>query len=142
MPGEHSGGESQSPEAVVGAFIAAIEERQLERALQFMAPDVEYDNVPLPVVHGHQGVREFLAPFIENSSAVQFEVHRQLAAGDTVMNERTDRFEMPTGMMEIPVVGVWEVQRGKITLWRDYFDISSVTGQGAGGADAPGASDG
>lgn len=113
---------------VVDAFITAIERRDLEGALQMMAEDVEYDNVPMPTIIGREGVREFLGPFVENSKTVEFEVHRQLADGNVVMNERTDRFHMEDVDIEIPVVGVWEVEAGQITLWRDYFDMSMATG--------------
>jgi len=31
--------------------------------------------------------------------------------------------------IEIPVCGVWEVIDGKITLWRDYFDLATYRDQ-------------
>ena len=54
---------------------------------------------------------------------------RQLESGATVMNERTDRFRMAKGWVELPVVGVFEVHDGRITLWRDYFDLDTYTRQ-------------
>jgi limonene-1,2-epoxide hydrolase len=53
-------------------------------------------------------------------------VHRQLASGPLVMNERTDRFEMHGRWVDLPVAGVFEVHDGLITLWRDYFDLPTI----------------
>lgn len=118
---------SDSPTDVVNAFIAAVERKDLDAAVELMAEDVEYDNVPMPTIHGRQGVRDFLGPFLDSSTKVEFEVHRQLAQGDCVVNERTDRFHMESSPIEIPVAGFFEVHGGMITLWRDYFDMASAT---------------
>jgi limonene-1,2-epoxide hydrolase len=126
-----------TPTDVVNAFIAAVEARDLDAAVRLMADDVVYDNVPMPTINGTAGVREFLGPFIESSSKVEFEVLRQLADGNTVMNERIDRFFMEAMTVEIPVVGVWEVQGDKIVLWRDYFDMSMATGGGGASEASP-----
>ena len=37
---------------------------------------------------------------------------------------------MPGGKhVELPVMGVFVVKDGKISLWRDYFDLASYTSQ-------------
>ena len=64
-------------------------------------------------------------------------VHHQVEQVDgpgtgTVMNERTDRFEMGGRWIELPVAGLFTVQDGKITLWRDYFDDATFRQQLAG----------
>ena len=65
---------------------------------------------------------EFLAPMFAGNGPVEFEIHRQTATGNIVMNERTDKFEIKGKAISIPVAGVFEVNDGKITFWRDYFD--------------------
>jgi limonene-1,2-epoxide hydrolase len=52
------------------------------------------------------------------------------------MNERLDRFEMGGRWVEIAVAGVWEVAGGRITLWRDYFDLAMFTRQMQAGRNA------
>ena len=49
-----------------------------------------------------------------------FEVHHQLAAGDLVMNERTDRFVVGDTPRSLGVCGVFELTDGRISAWRDY----------------------
>jgi limonene-1,2-epoxide hydrolase len=115
-----------SPLDVVHAFLAAAESRDYEKSLPLLAEDVEYQNMPLPPVFGHQGVRDTLEALLALCTDSEWVVHRQLASGSTVMNERTDRFEMHGRWVDLPVAGVFEVKDGKIVLWRDYFDLPTI----------------
>ncbi len=54
------------------------------------------------------------------------------AAGSVVLTERLDRFVMGGKTVELPVAGVFEVSDGKITAWRDYFDMATWTRQTSG----------
>ena len=59
-----------------------------------------------------------------------FETHRQTVTGNVVMNERTDKFRIGDTWIALPVAGVFEVgDDGRITLWRDYFDMKMYTDQ-------------
>jgi limonene-1,2-epoxide hydrolase len=118
-----------NPLETVNAFLEAVGRKDLDTALALLADDVEYDNVPMPTVNGVQGVREFLEPFLLPAEELDWVVHRQAADGHVVFNERSDRFLLDGKWMEIPVTGVWEVHDGKITLWRDYFDLQMVMSQ-------------
>ena len=67
---------------------------------------------------------------VDGLDEVEFVVHRQTATGNIVMNERSDRFRLGENWLDLPVVGVFEVNGdGKITLWRDYFDMQTFTDQ-------------
>ena len=67
-------------------------------------------------------MREFPLPFFNSAGPVKFEIVRQTASGNIVMNERIDRFTMKGRQIALPVSGVFEVNNDKITFWRDYFD--------------------
>jgi len=116
-----------TPSAVVDAFIAAIERLDLEGAIELLDPEVDYDNVPLRSVHGHEGVRATLGPFLGGCTATEWRVLHQAVSGDVVMNERVDRFRMAHGWVELRVAGLFVLRDGKITLWRDYFDMAELT---------------
>ena len=115
-----------TPPEIVNAFVAAAAKRDYDTAFAYLAEDVEYQNMPLPAVHGHQGVRDTLEALLALCTDSEWLVHRQLSSGSTVMNERTDRFEMHGRWVDLPVAGVFEVQDGKIVLWRDYFDLPTI----------------
>lgn len=118
-----------TPEQTVDAFIAAVGRRDLDAVLALMAADCEYDNVPMSKAVGHEAIRGVLDMFVTASEFVDFEVLRQVASGDTVMNERVDRFELAGKKVEIAVAGIFVVVDGLITLWRDYFDMAQLTAQ-------------
>ena len=44
------------------------------------------------------------------------------------MNERTDRFFINDAWLELQVMGIFELANGKITHWRDYFDMAKLNG--------------
>ena len=118
-----------TPLETVEAFISSLEEKNIDAAIDLLDDDCEYDNVPMGKVFGSNAVKEMLGPMIENCSNVDWPTHRSSSTGNLVFNERLDRFEMGGSWIEIPVCGVWEVVDGKITLWRDYFDLATYRDQ-------------
>lgn len=110
-------------EETVTTFIRALERKDLDAALALVTDDVEYDNVPMGKRFGPAGIREALEPFFAPCSAIDWVIHHQVAAGDVVMNERLDRFEIGGRWIELPVAGLFVLRDGKIALWRDYFDL-------------------
>ncbi len=55
-----------------------------------------------------------------------FIIKREVANGPVVFLERLDRHLMPTGWIELPVTGVYEVHDGRITVWHEYFDLATI----------------
>ncbi len=111
------------PSAIVEAFLAAFVAMDFDTALTYVAPDAEYTNVPMGTVRGHAGVRQVLEPFFAPIHENEFVVLRTAAAGPIVFMERLDRHRLDHGWRELPVNSVFEVHDGKITVWRDYFDL-------------------
>lgn len=90
--------------------------------------DGVYHNMPMAPAEGREAIEEFIAGFTAAVDGIDFIVHRQLADGDVVMNERTDVMRFKDGRtLSLPVTGVFEVRDGKIAAWRDYFDMATVT---------------
>ena len=119
-----------SPEEVVTALIRACEARDLDAVAVLVTDDIEYDNVPIGKVFGPEGVRRVLSGGVsEAASQVEWVIHRQVASGDTVMNERTDRFLVDDKWIEIAIAAVFEVRGDRVSLWRDYFDLESYRAQ-------------
>lgn len=118
-----------TPIETVRSFIASIEHRDIDAALALVADDCEYDNVPMSKMIGIDAIRSGLGPFLAACSTVEWTIVHEAATDGVVFNERVDRFVMPHGEIAIPVSGVWEVVDGKITLWRDYFDLATFQRQ-------------
>ncbi|MCE2854532.1 MAG: nuclear transport factor 2 family protein [Ilumatobacteraceae bacterium] len=117
-------------EAVVSDFFAAVERIDIDAAVEHLADDISYENMPVQPVKGKEDVRNLMSGFLAASTEVEWRVLRQHQVGNVVFNERLDRFKMNGGWLELPVAGVFEVDhRGKITLWRDYFDMGTYMDQ-------------
>ena len=56
--------------------------------------------------------------------AIEIKIVNSVCAGNLVINERIDTMVARDGKKsDIPVVGVFELRDGKISAWRDYFDM-------------------
>ena len=117
-----------NPAEVVTTFIQAVTRRDFDAAFELVTDDLEYDNVPVPSIHGATQAREWLEAFLAHVEETEWIVRRIVADGDTVFTERTDRFLMSGRWIDLPVAGVFELRDGKIALWRDYFDLQTALG--------------
>lgn len=114
------------PKTVAHAFLQAMERMNYDQALQLVADDVEYINGSSAPVFGPQGVRRALEPFFAPLEKNEFQVLREATTGNVVIMERLDRHLARHGWFELPVTGVMEIDNGRITYWRDYFDIAVI----------------
>ncbi|MFM8846818.1 MAG: limonene-1,2-epoxide hydrolase family protein [Actinomycetota bacterium] len=119
---------ADDPLRVVLDFFRSFEGNDVEEAVRFVADDLEYVNVPFGfeagTVIGPDGMRAVLVPAFAGVIRNEFVVRSTAVAGDTVFVERLDRHQLPNGWVELPVTGVFGVRDGKITHWRDYFDMN------------------
>jgi len=121
----------------VTEFIRRITGGELEGALELCTDDLEYDNVPMPTCYGKEAARGFLGPMLGEGVRTQWTVHRQVANGELVLNERTDEFWFGETHVALPVAGIFELREGRIALWRDYFDLRTFEQQMSGEAASP-----
>lgn len=118
------------PAQVVNDFIAAVERKDIDAAVAMLTDDVSYENMPIDPIVGRDAVRQTLAGFLDVATEVEWPVSREIVDGNVVVNERLDRFQIGDGWLELAVVGIFEVaDDGRISLWRDYFDMNSYASQ-------------
>jgi limonene-1,2-epoxide hydrolase len=118
---------------VVTAFIEAFNAVDLDRILGFFTDDAIYHNIPVDPVQGLDAIRTTLQGFMGMSSEVDWVLHNIAEAENgTVLTERTDRFLVGEKWIELPVMGIFEIESGRIRAWRDYFDMSQFQSQLAG----------
>jgi limonene-1,2-epoxide hydrolase len=117
-----------APIAVVEAFIDAWNAMDFTAIVDLLADDVVYHNIPMTPLHGRDAVRDYLTsagPF----DSIHWQTLNIAAAGDVVLTERVDNFVKQGKRISLPVMGVFEIRNGKITAWRDYFDLESYRRQ-------------
>lgn len=119
-----------TPDEIVRAFISAIEAKDIPAAAAMVAPDISYENMPMQPVVGRDAMVAVLDGFLARADEVEWIIHEQWTDGRTVINERNDRFRIGDGWLELPIAGIFKIdENDQITLWRDYFDLSSYMNQ-------------
>lgn len=118
---------------LVSAFCRAWSNRDVDELLGYFAEDAVYHNMPMPPMQGKPAIKAILQQIVSPTSWIQWETLNIAEAGNVVFTERVDRFEMAGKKVELPVAGVFEIEGGKITAWRDYFDMATWTRQTSGG---------
>jgi len=116
----------QTPLQIVTSFMHAMEKMVFDEGVKYVADDIEYINSPGTVVRGPDGVKSVLEPFFAPIEENEFIILRQVTEGNMVVVERLDRHRIPQGWFELPVTGVFEVHNGKISYWREYFDLATI----------------
>jgi limonene-1,2-epoxide hydrolase len=119
------------PNTLVTTFCAAWERMDPAELAGYFAEDGVYHNIPMEPAVGSAAIEQLLVGMKSMISAIRFEVHRQVADGGLVMNERTDHVTMGERSIDLPVMGVFEIEDGRIKAWRDYFDMAQFTGAGS-----------
>jgi limonene-1,2-epoxide hydrolase len=115
--------------AVVESFFEAFHALDLERAFALMDDDVVYQNVPFPPDRGKAAVMRTLRAFGRVMTGFDVTIKNIAARDGVVLTERVDVLTGRFLHLDIWVCGTFELRNGRITLWRDYFDLASATTQ-------------
>jgi len=117
--------------ALVTAFIREFdtEHPNPETLADYFTLDAIYHNIPMRAVQGRDAVRQVLTGYTSRYQCKGWEVLHQAVDGNVVLNERIDRFGHGDKVIELRVMGVFEVRDGKIAAWRDYFDAAEWQSQ-------------
>ena len=114
-------------EQIIREFIAAWSRLDADELVSFFTDDGIYHNMPIDPVQGTEALRGFITAFLGNWSQTDWEILTIISAGDTVIAERMDRTVADGKPVDLPCVGVFEMRDGKISVWRDYFDMATYT---------------
>jgi len=122
----------ESPLEVVRRFCVAWGDGvAAEDLAAFFTDDAVYHNIPMEPVTGRAAIADFFGTFIRPGppgiERIEFRIVNISADGSVVMTERVDVFTLPDRTFDIPVMGIFELSDGKISAWRDYFDLNQFT---------------
>ena len=111
--------------SIVREFIESWSSLDADRLAEYFTEDGTYHNMPTQPVTGKDNVRAFIKGFLATWTETQWDVLHILGEGDVVIAERLDRTKTSQGDVDLPCTGVFEMEDGKIKVWRDYFDLST-----------------
>jgi limonene-1,2-epoxide hydrolase len=119
-------------EKVVNDLFAAWSRLNVDEIMSHFDENGVWDNVPMNnPAKGKAAVREMTSGFLKDTAGFEVKILKSAHVGNLVFNERVDTIRMKNGKSAaIPVVGIFELNdAGKITSWRDYFDMATFNKQ-------------
>lgn len=119
--------QNENNEATVRDFITAWSRLNPSELASYFSEDGVYHNMPSEAVVGRDNIERFIAGFIRPWESTDWEVINLLADGDIVMVERLDKTVVAGSPVNLPCFGYFQLTNGEITLWRDYFDLTTYT---------------
>ena len=114
---------------LVRRFCAAWTDLNVPEILDFFTDDAVYHNMPIQPIHGKDAIKGVIEQVIAPFERADWEISQIAAFGDVVLTERIDRFIGADKTIELPVMGTFEINDGKIAAWRDYFDLTAWSRQ-------------
>jgi limonene-1,2-epoxide hydrolase len=112
---------SEASDAVI-RFLRALEARDVDGAMELLAPDAVWINVSLPTVRGRERIERLCQLGLKIGGRFRVHFHHVAADGNAVLTERTDALGAGRFEQRFWVYGRFEVENGHIKLWRDSFD--------------------
>ena len=112
-------------EATIREFIEAWSRLDADELAGYFTEDGVYHNMPMGPVAGRDNVRDMIAGFIGVWTETTWDILNLMSVGDVVIAERLDRTKAGDKAVDLPCTGVFEMENGKIKVWRDYFDMTT-----------------
>jgi limonene-1,2-epoxide hydrolase len=120
-------GPEQSAERLVRDFCEAFGKHDAGALRPFFTDDVVYHNIPMDPAVGIEATIAFIEGFFGMCQDMVIENVNLAVNGDVVLTERIDTFTVGEVVAPLPVMGTFEIRDGKISAWRDYFDLAQIT---------------
>lgn len=114
-------------EKIIREFIASWSRLDADELASYFTEDGTYHNIPSSAVQGRDNIQQFITGFIRPWESTDWEIVSLLAKGDIVMVERLDKTVVAGSAVNLPCFGYFELEDGKIKIWRDYFDLSTYS---------------
>jgi limonene-1,2-epoxide hydrolase len=122
IAGQNAPHDTEANIAVVEKFLYSLRDKDLTTSDSLLADNLVYQNVGFPTIRGRERTMKLFAGMQRPGFGFDVKIHRTAGEGATVLNERSDALILGPVRLNFWVCGVFEVQDGRITLWRDYFD--------------------
>jgi len=121
-------------ERIVREFCDSFDGRDAEALRPYFTDDVVYHNIPLDPAVGIDATIAFIEAFFGMCDTMTIETCHLAVRDNLVLTERIDTFTVGDVVAPLPVMGTFEVRDGKISAWRDYFDLGQITTMLSGGS--------
>ncbi len=137
--GPGSGADTTDNIRAVEDFLNALQAEDFDTVDELLHDNLVYENVGFSRIRGGRKTTALLSK-MQGRIGFEVKIHRIAADGSAVLTERTDALILGPLRLQFWVCGTFELQDGRITLWRDYFDsfdMLKATLRGLGGLVVP-----
>jgi limonene-1,2-epoxide hydrolase len=110
----------------VEVMLSALQNQDIDGVGAVLDDNLVYQNVGFPTIRGRARALKLFRG-MEGRLGFEVKIHRIAVNGSSVLTERTDALVVGPLRVQFWVCGVFEVHNGRITLWRDYFDMWDMT---------------
>ena len=118
---------SQDPNvAVVMEMIEAWNARDGDKIAELFTADGVLHSMMIDPIRGREAIRPRMKFLVDNASYMKIEPRNIATVGNIVFLERTDNFTFKGHTGSVPVVGVLEIENGKVKEWREYYDRAEL----------------
>ncbi len=118
---------TQTPEVkAVMEMVDAWNKLDLDRIVNDFTEDGVLHSVMIEPIKGREAIKKQLAPLIAGSTRIELKIKNTAQIGKTVFIDRVDDFDFKGRHGAVPVVGVLEIENGKVKVWREYYDRAEL----------------
>jgi len=94
----------------------------LDGAVNMFTEDGVFHSMMRDPVKGRDALKSFMGKLFGGMTELTLEIKTESVSGNTVILERFDSWVYKGKPGSIPVVGVYDVENGKVKEWREYYD--------------------
>jgi limonene-1,2-epoxide hydrolase len=105
----------------VQTFLYALQDEDFDTAEALVSEDLVWHNVGLTKMRGRRRIMKLFRSG-EGRAGFEVKIHHIATDGNSVLTERTDALIFGPLRLQFWVCGTFDVQDGRITVWRDYLD--------------------
>ena len=129
---------TDSAASVIRKFLACFPRSDVDELVGFFSDGAVYIDGPRGVHRGIDAIKAEFQLTVSMVPSTTVDIKSLAASEGTVMTERVDNFEVGGKPIGMEVMGVFDVDsNGRITRWRDYYDLPTLVEQVAAATASP-----
>lgn len=112
--------------ATVRQMIDAWNQRNWQQVYDLFATDGVLQSMMLPPTVGREAIEQRIGALAKGIDTIELRVRHIGVIDGVVFIERVDDFVYRGKQGAVPVVGVVEVEQGRVKAWREYYDRAQL----------------
>lgn len=117
---------------VARQMVQAWNDQNWERVYALFAQDGVFQSMMKEPIVGREAIRKQFRYIEEGVDRIELQVVNMGLINNAVFIERVDDFHFRGRYGRVPVVGVLEIEDGKVVEWREYYDGATLESALAG----------